>query len=185
MKKNDIIYFLIIILSGIISYYGYSFLYDLYFDFGLFCEDGFTECFDVTKRGIIYNSIFVGCIYGTFVLITNKINIKDEKDFWMLFLTFGLNLYYWSDINSSWGILALPLNSLLLLFFISFKSQRKIYYFLSIILYFIIYLYLLFDISELFYSNPKYNIIKNTLYSCHTILLLFFLFFRTKDIIKG
>lgn len=185
MKIKNFIILFIIILSGIVANFGYLWLHNSNFEVGLFCGDGFTECYDVTKRWIKYHTIIIFIIYGLFILFASKKPpFKIEIYFWLISLTLTMNLFHWNDINSSWGVLALPLNSFLLLYFLFFKSNIKTYFYVSILFYFLIYLYVMFIISELFYYNQNYNKYENCLYIYHTVLFLFFVIFRIRDILK-
>lgn len=185
MKIKRITLLFLIVLSGVLAISGYTWLYNSNFEMALFCGDGFTECYEVVKRWIKIHTIILAIIYIIFFLVQRKNqHVEQEIDFWTLLLIFGINIFHWNDINSSWGILALPLNSFLLLYFLFFRSSLKKYIYVSILFYFLIYLNLVYNISELFYYNQKYNSYENYLYIFNTLLLLVFLVLRTRDLIN-
>ena len=186
MKIKKITLLFLIVLSGVLAISGYTWLYNSNFEMALFCGDGFTECYSVTKRWIKYHAIIIFIIYALFIFIaTKKTPFKNETDFGVISLTLAINFFHWNDINSSWGILALPLNSFLLLYFLFFRSSLKKYIYVSILFYFLIYLNLMSNIFELFYYNQKYNSYENYLYIFNTLLLLVFLILRTRDLLKS
>ncbi|OVE54749.1 hypothetical protein [Chryseobacterium mucoviscidosis] len=184
MRKKQFLFILLILSAGFTAYFGYIYSSDI-IDYGLFCGDGFTECYEVVKRWIKIHTIILAIIYIIFFLMQRKNqHVEQEIDFWTLLLIFGINIIHWNDINSSWGILALPLNRFLLLYFLFFRSSLKKYLYLSILFYFLIYLNLVYNISELFYYNQKYNSYENYLYIFNTLLLLVFLVLRIRDLLN-
>ncbi|WP_336716640.1 hypothetical protein [Chryseobacterium mucoviscidosis] len=186
MRKKQFLFILLILSAGFTAYFGYIYFYSSdIIDYGLYCGDGFTECYELVKRWIKIHTIILAIIYIIFFLVQRKNqHVEQEIDFWTLLLIFGINIFHWNDINSSWGILALPLNSFLLLYFLFFRSSLQKYIYLSILFYFLIYLNLVHNIFELFYYNQKYNSYENYLYIFNTLLLLVFLILRTRDLLN-
>ena len=182
MKLQNILILLIVILSGIMAYFGYVQL-NQFLDYSLFCGGGSTECYDVTRRWIIYDVVIVFIIFVLFLFLINKIKFfENEHCFWLLVLIFALNLHHLGG-GSSWNLLDLPLNSLLLAYFLFFKSSKKQYIYISIFLYFLNYIYLIFGISELFYYNQKYVKYESILYYYHALLIILFIFLRIRALV--
>ncbi len=71
--KSKTQFFLIYLVIGIVSYFGYKLLYNTSFDLGLFCDVS-TECYELTQKSIIFNwFLFLMLVITVNLLLRSKI----------------------------------------------------------------------------------------------------------------
>lgn len=163
MKKLLIVYFLL----GLISYFGYTILYNSQFDLGLFCDSS-TECYSVTKSIIIFNWISILLtICVTYFLLKKKylstIVLLASLLFNILKIGSGSTIPFLFILN--FFILIIPFKIL------SVEKSKSLLIF-NILLLLFIYLFEFINISEIFYYNKNYLLIESVLYVLITAFLV-------------
>lgn len=175
--KTKILYFLVYIVIGFVSYFGYQLLYNTSFDLGIFCDVS-TECYEVTKKSVFFNW-FAFCL----LLITVNLLLQNKfKYFTIIILVLFFNILK----SGSYGavIFLFILNLFVLLF--SGKLLNKVeanYWIIAVICMIFIYFFEMFYIFEIFYYNQKYHnleIILNLSLSFIFITSIICLFFKRK-----
>lgn len=181
ISKNLLFLFLIII-SGVISYFGYKYHGNFNLDLGLFCGDGFTECSEVTQRMILFHLGYVFIIYTLIIIFLPKNSfLKNESDFLLLGVLFLFNILDFDMSNSSYDIYLYSFNFISLFYFLFFKTSQKLYLYISVLLYFIVFFGEILINFDIFYYNKNFEKIEKVI---NIILITLFLTFTVLQILR-
>lgn len=153
MKKNTIS-FILYILTGLISFFGYRFLYNSSFELGNLCEIS-TECFAVTQRTILYDWVIILTMTLILYFIAKKRNMGT-----IIITTILLYNILKIDTNTSIPFL-IVLNFLVILstYFLLQNISKSLLIFNSIGLFLLVLIEVL-HMGEVFYYNKKYGSIE-------------------------
>lgn len=161
---NITFYLILYIFTGLVSFFGYSLLYNSSFELGNLCEIN-TECFTVTQRIIFYDWMIILIIISLIYFITKKKNINT-----VIIIT--VLLYNILKINTNMSIpFLLVLNFVLILstYFLLQNTTKHLYIFNAIGISLVVLIEFL-HIGEIFYYNKKYSSIE-TFFDIFIILI--------------
>ncbi|PKF73779.1 hypothetical protein CW752_12600 [Chryseobacterium sp. PMSZPI] len=163
MKKN-IIFFILYILAGLISFFGYRFIYNSSFELGNLCEVS-TECYAVTQRTILYD-------WGIILIITLIIYFVARKKNIFTIIIMTILLYNLLKIDTNMSIpflIVLNFFVIILTYFLLQNISKKMYI-LNAIGIFLLVLIEFLHIGEVFYYNKKYSSIE-TLFDTSIVII--------------